>query len=210
MISSFSLFFIIYEFIMQVSLIELVQIILENDPPTLPSSSSSSNNQSFYKQQEEKESYFKSSSSNEEDIYYSDDLRDFLDACLVKNQHERASAEDLFSSPYLESNGATSYESSVENVCCWIESLHGKQTILYQNLVKIKDRLYHILFHWFIILIFLIDSLSLLLYLFFLFVNFESSVIIFYLLIWERDICIVKWFELNHPKPKPFGHHEKI
>ncbi|RLN89633.1 hypothetical protein BBJ28_00017984 [Nothophytophthora sp. Chile5] len=55
--------------------------------------------------------------------YFSPELCDFLQQCLRKNPLERASADELLQSPWLQRCGALDLDSSVANVRHWIQSL---------------------------------------------------------------------------------------
>ncbi|RLN91809.1 hypothetical protein BBJ28_00008341 [Nothophytophthora sp. Chile5] len=55
--------------------------------------------------------------------YFSPELCHFLQQCLRKNPLERASADELLQSPWLQRCGALDLDSSVANVRHWIQSL---------------------------------------------------------------------------------------
>lgn len=55
--------------------------------------------------------------------YFSQDFCDFLQQCLLKNPLDRASADTLLESPWLQRCGAINLDSAVANVRHWIDSL---------------------------------------------------------------------------------------
>ena len=82
-----------YPYPTRTACIDMVQTILELDPPTLP--------------------------YNE----FSEEFHDFLRQCLQKDPNRRLPAEILLGSPWIMMNGASSFDESVENVRVWIESV---------------------------------------------------------------------------------------
>lgn len=83
----------------EVAAIDLVQMILESDPPSL---------------------------RHFEGFDFSMEIEDFVDSCLQKDPDQRKTAEELLSSPFMAIHGAYSYEEAVQNVKDWIDCLHGK------------------------------------------------------------------------------------
>ena len=86
-----------------VSAIDLVQMILDMDPPSLHEFD-----------------------DHEDEHQFSSEFEEFIESCLHKDPTERSTAEDLLSSPFMTLHGAYSYDEAVENVKEWINCLQGK------------------------------------------------------------------------------------
>ncbi len=54
---------------------------------------------------------------------YSPALIDFIESCLQRDPLRRPSAELLLSAPWFSESGATSYDTSVDNVYAWIHGM---------------------------------------------------------------------------------------
>lgn len=57
---------------------------------------------------------------------YSPEFRQFLRACLCEDPHDRRSAEDMLSFPWLFRYDATNLDSARNNVFEWIQSIHNR------------------------------------------------------------------------------------
>ena len=82
-----------YPYPIDAACIEMVQTILESDAPKPPAG------------------------------HFSPEFDEFIGVCLNKDPKHRLPAEVLLQSPWLQRNGATSYEQSVANVAMWIQSM---------------------------------------------------------------------------------------